>query len=410
MFKPLPAILTCLFALAAAVAQSDSRGAIVKSDFVQSFSPALVDEYSSRLYSRVSYPQAVYGVDLYLIRYLSTDSDGGPVEMVAQLYIPRLDRLGTLPIYVMGSGTTGIAPQCATSRELPAVRNWGDYRAHMLSYAAQGYISILPDYHGFNDPSSPHYYFVADLESRAMLDAARAVYRIFENAPLLVAPGPEVFLAGYSQGGHAVFAATDMAPYYAPELNIVGAIGYAPATNVEDLMRDTPYLTPYILYAYAHRYGGEVVDPALKLNPRWLGSFERDVMAKCVDEIDKHYGRDARAVYRPEFYNALYSNRLAESFPELKTVLDMNATGLARSDVPALIIQGGADPIVSTAAQNAFVRRHCALGADLTYRIYDGVHHFQARQFGFMDTLAWMESVLYNRSRPSDCSRILSSN
>lgn len=407
MVRRLFTILAFLL-LHGALAQSELPGTVVRSQFVQSFPPAQIDSYSARLYSRVSHPNAVYGVDQYLITYLSTDTAGNPAEIVAQLFIPRLERLGNLPIYVMGAGTTGIAPQCAISREVASVRNWGDYRTHMLSYAAQGYISILFDYHGFNSANSPQSYFVADLESRAMLDAARAVYRIFENAPLLVAPGPEVFLAGYSQGGHAVFGATEMAPQYAPELNIVGAIGYAPATSVEALMRDTPYLTPYILYAYAYRYGEGVVNPAAKLNPRWLASFERDVMGKCVDEVDTHYGRDARAVYRPEFYAALYGGRLAEAFPELKAVLDKNATGLVRGDVPALIIQGGADPIVSTTAQDHFVRRHCALGADLTYRVYDGVHHFQARQYGFRDTLQWMESVLYNRSRPSDCPRILS--
>jgi pimeloyl-ACP methyl ester carboxylesterase len=401
-------ILSMALLAASGLAQGDARGAILTKQFVQSFSPSEIDYLSSRLYARVeSYPRARYGVDLYIISYASTNGDDSPAELLAQLYIPRINELRSVPVYVMGSGTTGIAPHCATSRELPAVRSWGNYRAHMLSYAAQGYIAIIPDYHGFHEPSSPHDYFVADLEARAILDAARAVYSAFRHSPLLIEPAQAVFLAGFSQGGHAVFAATDAAPAYAPELNIRGAIGYAPATSVEALMRDTPYLTPYILYAYAHRYGSEVANPARKLNPRWLATFERDVMGKCIDEIDSHYGRDPQAVYRPEFYNALYGGRLAESYPELKAVLDMNATGLARSDVPALVIQGGADPIVSTPAQDQFVRRHCALGADLTYHVYEGVNHFQARQAGVFDALAWMESIMSGESLPSDCARIL---
>jgi acetyl esterase/lipase len=402
-------VLALWLAGSLALAQgADPRGAIVESRFVQSYSPADIERVGARLYSRASPPAARYGVDQYLVTYLSTDEYGAPAEVIAQLYIPRLSSPAELPVYVMGAGTTGVGPQCAASKELPSVRNWGDYRAHMLSYASQGYIGILPDYQGFHGPGGVHYYFVADLESRMMLDAARAVYRIFENSPLMAAPSNDVFLAGYSQGGHAVFAATDIAPTYAPELAIRGAIGYAPSTDVEALMRDIPYLTPYILYAYAQFYGAGTVNIASKLNPRWLANLEQDVMNQCVDEIAPYYGLDARAVYNEEFYNALYGGHLAESFPELKALLDINSTGRLRSDVPALIIQGAADPIVSTTSQDAFVARQCGMGAHLAYRVYPDVHHFHTRQFAFRDTVAWMQTITAGRTPPSDCGRILS--
>jgi pimeloyl-ACP methyl ester carboxylesterase len=408
-----PGLVTACLALwlipaFAAAQESDWRGAISQMRFVQSFSTAEINAYSTKLYSRVTPPQAHYAVDLYLLTFTSTDEDDNPIDIVAQLYIPRLDYLGEVPVYMMGSGTTGIVGKCAPSRELPEVRNWGNYRAHMLSYASQGYIGILPDYQGFNDAEGLHYYFVADLEGRVMLDAARAVYAVFENSPLLVAPSDDVFLAGYSQGGHAIFAATDLAPDYAPEINVRGVIGYGATTNVAALMRDIPYFTPYILYAYAQYYGPDTVDVARVLNPRWIPTFEQDVTGRCIDEMSTYYGQDPRQVYQAEFYDALVSGRLAEQFPNLQAALDMNSTGVVRGDVPSLILHGGADPIVTTPSQDAFVRQQCSLGASVTYRVYPGVHHFQVRQVGFRDALAWMQSIVDGEAPPSDCVRLLS--
>ena len=90
-----------------------------------------------------------------------------------------------------------------------------------------------------------------------LLDAVRATYAFFEafgtNAdvnPSNVKPSGAVFTAGYSQGGHAAFAAADLRPSYAPELPLTGMIGYGATTNVERLLREGPYYAPYIVQSY----------------------------------------------------------------------------------------------------------------------------------------------------------------
>ncbi|MGH2354162.1 MAG: lipase family protein, partial [Chloroflexota bacterium] len=71
--------------------------------------------------------------------------------------------------------------------------------------------------------------------------------------------------------------------------------------------------------------------------------------------------------------------------------------------VPALILQGTADPIVPVRTQAAFVAAMCAAGGRVTYITYPNVHHFQTRQVGFKDTLAWMETVRTGGAPHSVC-------
>ena len=158
-------------------------------------------------------------------------------------------------MYAFGAGTTGLAEKCAPSKEY----EYGDhplgyYRAYLLAYASRGFIGILPDYLGFNDPSRTQAYFNARAEGRVLLDAVRATYAFFGEYPATVQPSGAVFTAGYSQGGHAAFSAADLRPSYAPELPLTGMIGYGATTNVERLLLEGPYYAPYIVQSYRAAY------------------------------------------------------------------------------------------------------------------------------------------------------------
>jgi pimeloyl-ACP methyl ester carboxylesterase len=280
----------------------------------------------------------------------------------------------------------------------------------MLSYAAQGYMAILPNWQGFDDRDRVHPYFVAELEGRVMLDAARAVYDFFAHPPaqdILARPAQAVFLGGYSQGGHGAFAADRLAPDYAPELEIKGIIGHAMAPDVEGLMRDSPLYGPYIVYAYRAFYGADLIDPADVFVERWLSTFESDVTSKCIDEVLAYYPDNPALIYTPEFRNALYNDRLAEMFPAFKEKLDANDSYQKNyTSVPALILYGQADPIVKVSTIAEFVSYLCARGKNVTSKRYAGIDHFQARQYSFKDTLAWMQNILDGNTPVPNCSDV----
>jgi pimeloyl-ACP methyl ester carboxylesterase len=362
---------------------------------------------------------AQFDVSTYRIWFLTRDQDGLVISIQADLRFPRVAAPQTFPIFVYGAGTTGIANKCAALNEHFAGRKWGDYRSHMISYATQGYIAILPNWQGYDDRDRTHPYFVSELEGRVMLDAAkavydcvmldaaRAVYNFFEQPPaedILARPDTAIFLGGYSQGGHGAFSAGRMAPSYAPELEIKGLIGHAMSPDVEGLMYDSPRYSPYIVYAYRDFYGSELIDPKDVFLPNWLPTLEDDVNSKCIDDALTYYSDDPARMYTSRFRDALYNDRLADEFPLFKEKLDANdSSQKAYASVPVLLLHGAADPIVKVHTVEAFVSYMCLEGINATYNLYPGVNHFQTRQRSFADTLIWMEHILDGNTPTSNC-------
>lgn len=374
--------------------------------YLDTVSAAQIDELSAQFYPANNLLPARYDIDRYQLTLQTVDENDQPVVVRAELFFPRLTAWSAFPVLVYGAGTTGIGANCAPLDEWTHGRNWGNYRTHMLSYAAQGLITILPLWQGYDDAARTHPYFVARLEGYLLLDAARAVYNFFAAPPpgILAQPLDAVFFGGYSQGGHGAFAADQFAPWYAPELTVKGVIGHATAPSVEALLRERPPLAPYIVHAYSSYYGPYVIAPESVFLPQWLPTFAQDVTSKCVDEVYQYYPVEPDRLYRPEFLNALYSGQLAGGFAAFKQVLDLNYAGSAiNPNTPAVLLHGAVDPIVTTQTNETFMTEICALGKRVTYFLYPEVNHFATRQHAFADTLRWMQEILNGGTPRSDC-------
>jgi acetyl esterase/lipase len=348
-----------------------------------------------------------YPVDVYRLVYQTLDRDGQLVDLEADLFIPYVDSGTSFPILVHAAGTTGIGDGCAPLDERPEERNWGNYRLHSLAYAAQGYVVILPNGLGFDDPERIHPYFVAELQAHVLLDAARAAYdfaRGLVAVDVLAEPAQAVFFMGYSSGGHAVFAARDWAETYAPELAVMGVIGFGPTTHVETLMKEDPIFSPYTVYAYRNFYGDEIVDVEDVFLPNWVDGFESDVLTKCVDDIFMFYSRSPRDMYSPEFREILFGDRLRQEYPRFAEALSANSAGLrGGSRIPVLILQGTGDTVVTPDSQRRFKDQLCANGGSVTYLEYSAIAHVNVRWTSFGDVLLWMQRIGEGDVPENDC-------
>jgi len=382
-------------------------GSISNALYMDTVTAAQINQLAAQFYPASNQVAAQYDVDRYQIYFQTLNESDELVSVRAEIFFPRVSQWAAFPILVYGSGTTGIGPTCAPLDEWTRGRNWGNYRTHMLSYAAQGYIAVFPLWQGFDDETRTHPYFVARLEGYLMLDAARATYSFFAtplSPDILAQPLDAVFFSGYSQGGHGAFAADQFAPWYAPELPVRGVIGHATAPSVEALLRERPALAPYIVYAYGTYYGSYVIAPENVFLPQWLPTFAQDVTSKCVDDVYAYYPAQAAQLYRPDFLDALFSGQLASGFAAFKQVLDLNDVGNAiNPNTPALLIHGATDPVVTPQTNEAFMARICSQGKRVTYYLYPEVNHFVTRQHGFVDTLTWMREVLNGGVPRSDC-------
>ncbi|MDH4137522.1 MAG: hypothetical protein OEW09_12530, partial [Anaerolineae bacterium] len=156
-----------------------------------------IDNLLSNFFNNHNQPSQ-YPVDTYRIWFQTRNEDDAVIQIQADVRFPKVEvNVEEFPVFVYGPGTTGIATKCAPLDEQARGCNWGDYRSHLLSYATQGYITIIANWQGFDDPDRTHPYFVAELEGRVMLDAARAVYDFFEHPPsddIFARPAPAIFL------------------------------------------------------------------------------------------------------------------------------------------------------------------------------------------------------------------------
>jgi acetyl esterase/lipase len=352
-------------------------------------------------------PSGPHPVDLYRITFETVDEFGEIVETQADLYIPYVESEEAFPVLGHAAGTTGVGNGCAPLDERTTGRSWGAYHSQSLSYAAQGYIVVFPNWLHFDDPQRIHPYFVSDLQGHTLLDAIRAAYRFWDRdqeLETLAEPARAALMMGYSSGGHAIFAAKDRAAVYAPELPIEGVIGFGPVTNPGLLLQEDPIFGPYLVYAYRDFYGEDVIDPADVYLPRWVSEFEDDVLSLCVDEIFSYYSHSARRMYADDFREALDDGRLADVYPEFAKLLEANTAGFGGgTDIPVLILQGTADTVITPPSQQAFMDQLCALGNSVTWFEYRGATHADTRWRSYDDALAWMEAVVQGGAPGSDC-------
>lgn len=357
-----------------------------------------IDRYSS---------SGPYPVELYRITFETVNTSSEIVETQADLYVPYVESEEAFPVLGHAPGTTGIGNGCAPLDERTSGRSWGGYHGHSLAYAGQGYIVVFPNWLHFEDPQLIHNYFVAELQGQTLLDAVRAAYGFWDSDQALdteAEPAQSAFMMGYSSGGHAIFAAKDRAPFYAPELPLKGVIGFGPVTDPALLLQEDPIFSPYLVYAYRDFYGEDIIDVAEVHLPRWVASFEDDVLSICVDEIFYYYSHSARRMYESEFREVLYDDRLAVVYPEFAEQLAANTAGLGGgTDIPILILQGTADTVITPPSQQAFVDQLCALGNPVTLIEYQAASHANIRWRSYADALAWMEDAAQGSALPSDC-------
>jgi acetyl esterase/lipase len=383
--------------VATAPADSSETGALTSLSYDDRYTPAEITEAAEPLFESFDRPEPRLSVDVYEITFRTRDADGSEIEALASLYVPVTRDSDRFPVLAFGSGTTGIADRCAPSLERPRVIRWGWYRQNMLAYAAQGIITVFPDYVGFNSPDIPQRYFSKAAEGYLMLDALRAARAAWEQYPHEIRTAAEPHegnvTAGYSQGGHAALAALDMNELYAPELRLDGAIGFGSTNDVEALMREAAYYSPYIVYSYQQIYGDSMVRPDELLEARWADSLEEDVLRMCVDEFQRYYPFEREPMYTDTFYSALMDRQLGEAFPEFKSILDRNLTGLDGHGRPVLMVQGNQDIIVTNDAQREYVGRLRESGSEVELVEMEGVRHRHTRPAGFGKSVEFIFEV-----------------
>jgi dienelactone hydrolase len=345
--------------------------------------------------------RAQHPVDIYKLELQISVEDGSLSPITSLIYVPKgSNKNEKFPLVVYAPGTTGVDDRCAPSREDPRNPRLGNYRNQMIAIASQGFVVAMPNYEGLDNPDRIHYYFNADLESRTLLGTAKILTASNEARQLPIQPNT-LFFGGYSQGGHASFAAADNARLYTPEMRVSGIFGHGPTTNIRQFLLSNPNLALYFAYAYQAYYGEKF--PAEKILTSRLVQNIGAANNLCVDQAFAYNSTRADRTYNAEFLKALRENTIESSYPEIAETFKKNDAGLDYQSIPTLILQGQSDPIVTLAAQKDFTNKLCQNNVPVFLKQYPGLNHFDTRAVSFNDTNTWIRTVAQGGQVPTTC-------
>lgn len=299
------------------------------------------------------------GAKGYLVLYRSESATGQAIAVSGRVLVPTAPWIGTgpRPIVSIASGTRGIGDTCAPSRYAP------DYEKPFIDPMLRlGWAVAITDYEGLGTPGT-HTYVVGRSEGRAVIDAARAATRL--PAAGLAAGGPVAF-SGYSQGGGGAAWAGELAPAYAPDLDVVGiAAGGTPADLIEvsELLEGGVGFGFQLLAALGFDSAYPELDLPSFLNARGRDLYEnkRDV---CVDAVFGY------AFQRISDYT--HTNPLTD--PRWIARLDENRLGAAPPRAPIYLFHGLFDEIIPLGQAEALRRRYCQAGVEVTWGAFVGEH------------------------------------
>lgn len=161
---------------------------LVSAEFKGSFSKQeLIDNTQNLLIQN--------GISFYKIVYTTTDIKGQETNASGLLVIPDLEEV-EMPLLSYQHGTT--FSDDAVPSEL------GIYASFPFNFGGFGYVVAAQDYLGYGESSGFHPYVHADTEASSGIDMLFAVREFATQMNLSM--NDQLFISGYSQGGHAAMA------------------------------------------------------------------------------------------------------------------------------------------------------------------------------------------------------------
>lgn len=331
------------------------------------------------------------GATTYRVLYTSTNLEGEPTAVSGIIAVPdEAAPPGGRRVLTFTHGTVGVTPRCAPSlrpvEQTPLGVEGG------AAFIAAGYVVAATDYQGLGTAGT-HPYLVGEVEAMNALDITRAARNLPEAAA-----GTQFAVWGHSQGGHASLFTGQLAPTYAPELDLVAVAAGGPVPDLVELFevnietRVGKILIAMALFAWSETFDadlGAIVTPEA-----------RPVVARIAQNCLYGPGQLLGSVPGALILDLTFvSGRPWEVEPWTSIIADNNP-GDMPTDAPMLIVQSDADTIVAPDVTRSFVDRLCADGATVQLMELQGVSHLDTGAEAAPEVLSWI-TERFEGSRPS---------
>jgi hypothetical protein len=331
-------------------------------------------------------------VNSWQLLYRSTSATGAANAVSGTLLVPRTPwSRGPRPLVSYAVGTHGLGDSCAPSHKL---RTGTENEIALVSQALlAGWAVVLTDYEGLGTPGQ-HTYAVGRSEGHAVLDAARAAARVPGSG---LSPAGPVGLFGYSQGGQATSFAGELAPEYAPELNLVGvATGGVPADLAAVARFNDGNVGFSLILGAAVGYAAAYPEVPFEqiLNDAGRATVPR-VARACTIELATiaPLRRLSDFVTMPDpLADPRWQARLAE-----------NRAGTRAPAAPVYLYHGSADELIPPAVGRGLRADWCGLGASVRWQEIPLAEHILGVAVGGPAAMTWLGDRFAGRPVTSNC-------
>lgn len=343
--------------------------------------------------------------DARVVQYgYMTQDRGELVEASALVAFPTDRQPGDEPreMILLLHGTTGFTDACAPSTDLAS-------QGLAALLASFGYVVVAPDYIGLKGLGDPtgflHPYLVGQSTAISSLDAVRAAAQLPSEKRGDWCMKPEVVAFGGSQGGHAALWVDRLAPYYAAEIELLGAVATVPPADMlgqmdralESLVNATGNTVAFLgttasWYGYEDRLDEVFVDPYHTDIPDALGSTcdFGDVAPNMSSTTD---------VFQQALVDSAVNDTLASVEPWgcITTENGLTTTSVSRIEPESdsygvMFVVGENDELVHTPIErDAFVEL-CDQGMQMEFLECAGANHGETTFFALPEILDFVDA------------------
>ncbi len=194
------------------------------------------------------------GVKIYKVLYLTPNVQGEPSIASGLMTVPD-DLTKTYPLLCYQHGTS------SDRNNVPSKLNFESNLS--IVFAGMGYMTVTPDYIGLGDSPGLHPYVHAETEASAGVDIMRSAREFAESNSVFL--NGQVFVTGYSQGGHAAMALhRQLETELSDEFSVAASAPMSGPYSIGEVMKDlmlseqvynSPAYLIYTLISYQYVYG-----------------------------------------------------------------------------------------------------------------------------------------------------------
>ena len=327
------------------------------------------------------------GVDVYEIIYESIWPDGSPVKASGLYFVPKNEK--PAPTVIYHHGTSLVKDR--------KVRLGGEQSISVL-FSASGYAVVWPDYFGLGKGERRHLYVHAESEAIASIDMMRSVREL--NKTIGVKLSDQLFITGYSQGGHAAMATHKyMQEKFPDEFQVTASSPMSGPYDISGVQGEVmfaeyshPGYLPYLLYGY-----NEVYQMYPDINQLFRSPYDT-LLEPMYDgthgfkEVNKVLPAVPKEMMKEEVIEAF----LNDADPRLKEALQDNDVYDWAPEAPTQICYCKADEQVSY--KNALVAYYTMKenGADRVVLRHSGkkFNHGTCAMYTSIHTKMWFDSFV----------------